>query len=185
MKKIGFAAIVVVMVMALSAGGAMAANSLTAGTFGFNVGFGDSIFKDSNQGVVTISGKYFFTNELALVAGVGSQASSGDLDADYNAVSAGMRYYLKTDDFAPFVEGKFTYAHEKSTLPTTGYLDKTGFDVAANFGGEYFLSKQFSIEGAVGIGFGTATYKFITGAPDQDVTWFGTHTVGLSANFYF
>ena len=184
MKKIVITALAAVMILGLGVGSvsaASASNSLKTGTFGFNVGFGDSVFGDT--GVISITGKYLLTSDLALLAGIGTQVSSGDLDADYFATSVGVRKYLNTDDFAPFIEGKFSYAKEKFQIPSN-QIDQTGFDFSANFGAEYFLHKQFSIEGAVGVGFGTATIRR-TGLPDQDYTYFGTHSVGISANFYF
>lgn len=186
MKKLAIAAMAVVLIMGLGAGSASAASSsssssLKAGTLGFNVGFGDSVF--GNNGVVTISGKYFITSDLAIVGGVGSQFSSGDLDSDFSSLSGGARKYFRTDDFSPFVEGKFTYAHEKNTVDNN--IDKTAFDLSFIFGGEYFLHRQFSIEAGVGVGFGTVSVKSPTSAPSQDYTYFGTRTVGVSANFYF
>jgi hypothetical protein len=89
-----------------------------------------------------------------------------------------VRKYFKTDEFAPFIEGKFTYASEDIEIKG---VDRTTAEFAANFGAEYFLHKQFSIEGSVGLGFGTVNDK----NSGQDYTYFGTHTVGLSANFYF
>jgi hypothetical protein len=185
MKKIAFIMILAAMFAELSNGSALAgpegASSLKAGAIGFNVGVGDSVFGDT--GVVTISGKYLILNDLAIMAGIGLQSSSGDLDANYYSMAAGVRKYFKTDDFAPFIEGRFTYVNEKYQLPGNS-VDQTAFDFAAAFGAEYFLHRSFSIEGAVGLGFGTATIKN-TGIPNQDYTYFGTRTMGLSANFYF
>jgi hypothetical protein len=184
MKKVVLIVAAAAVIMGLGIGSASAAsgsNSLKSGTVGFNVGFGDSVF--GNVGVVTISGKYFFQDNFAIVAGVGVQESSGDLDAKFFSLSGGARYYLRTDDFSPFVEGKFSY--EDENIDITGVrTDQTALDFAAVVGAEYFLHKQFSIEGAVGLGFGTITVKN-PGLPDQDVTYFGTRTVGVSANFYF
>ncbi len=183
MKKFAIIILALIAVSGFGAGSAFAAaNSLRAGSLGFNVGFGDSVL--GNNGVVTITGKYFITNDLAIVGGVGSQYSSGDLDKDFTSVSAGARKYLRNDDFAPFIEGKFTYAHEKNTV--TDNIDRTALDLSFIFGGEYFLHKQFSIEAGVGLGFGTAEIKQpATAATSQDYTYFGTRTVGVSANFYF
>lgn len=182
MKKIVVIAAALIMAFGIIAGSASAAasanNSLKSGSFGFNVGLGDSLFGD--KGAVTISGKYLIMNDLAILAGVGMQGSSGDLDANYFSTSVGARKYLKVDDFAPFVGGKFSYASEKNN--TAGNINQKAFDLSGNFGAEYFLHKQFSIEGSVGIGFGTVKDK--TG-PDRDYTYFGTRTVGVSANFYF
>jgi hypothetical protein len=150
--------------------------SLKSGKFGFNVGFGDSALGE--PGVVTITGKYFIQNDLALLAGFGVQGSSGDVAADFFAFSVGVRKYLKVSDFAPFVGGKLSYEKEKSDL---NGIDRTVVDLSGVVGAEYFLHKQFSIEGSIGIGFGSVDNK----APNTDYTYFGTRTVGVSANFYF
>ena len=180
MKKVVIIMAAVAVIMGLGIGSASAAantsSSLKAGTFGFNVGFQDSSL--GGTGVIMVSGKYLVLDDLAITAGAGIQASSGDLNADYFALSGGVRKYLRTDEFAPFIEGKFTYVSED--IDVKG-VDKTTADFSANFGAEYFLHKQFSIEGSVGLGFGTVHDKI----SDKDYTYFGTHTVGLSANFYF
>jgi len=179
MKKFLIFSIVAGMVMVLGIGSALAAGtgtSLKTGTFGFNVGFGDSSLGDT--GVIMISGKYFLANDVALTAGIGLQASSGDLDADYFGISAGVRKYLRIDEFAPFVEGKLSYVTEHIDIQG---IDKDTFDVSAVFGAEYFLYKQFSIEGSVGLGFGSVDDN----TSHKDYTYFGSRTVGISANFYF
>ncbi|HTP05196.1 MAG TPA: hypothetical protein VMM54_08590 [Nitrospirota bacterium] len=181
MKKLLIVSIVAGMVMVLGIGSAFAAGtgtSLKQGAFGFNVGYGNSVFGDT--GVVTVSGKYFVAGDLALITGLGLQGSSGDVDADFFSISAGVRKYLKIDDFAPFLEGKLTYATEKFT-GAAGNVHRDAFDVSAVFGAEYFLHRQFSIEGSIGFGIGTVDDK----NANQDYTYIGTRTVGLSANFYF
>ncbi len=177
MKKLFIVAAVIIAVMSLGIGSASAAdNSLKAGTFGFNVGFGDSALGE--PGVVMISGKYFVQNDLALIAGFGAQASSGDVDNNFFGFSVGVRKYLKVSDFAPFFGGKLSYEKRKDDL---NGIDRTVIDVAGVFGAEYFLHKQFSIEGSIGLGLGSVDNK----APNSDYTYFGTRTVGVSANFYF
>lgn len=181
MKKVVIIMVAVAMFTGAGIGSASAAaktsSSLNAGTFGINVGFQDSS-SIGGTGVIMVSGKYLVLDDLAITAGVGLQASSGDLDADFFSLSGGVRKYFRTDEFAPFLEGKFTYVSED--IDALG-VDKTIADFSANFGAEYFLHKQFSIEGSVGLGFGTLHDKIL----DKDYTYFGTHTVGLSANFYF
>jgi hypothetical protein len=179
MKKFLIVSIVAGMVMVLGIGSAFAAGtgtSLKAGTFGFNVGVGDSSL--GNTGVVMISGKYFIANDVALIAGFGFQASSGDQDANVFGISAGVRKYLRIDEFAPFVEGRFSYVTENID---SSNIDRDTFDVAGVFGAEYFLNRQFSIEGSVGIGLGQVNDNI----SNNDYTYFGSRTVGVSANFYF
>jgi len=177
MKKFLIIAMVLGWVMGHGIGSASAAgNSLKAGTFGFNVGFGDSVFGDT--GIVTIAGKYFVASDVAVLAGIGLQGSSGDLDANEFEISAGVRKYLKVDDFAPFIEALFSYATEK--FDAQG-IDKDAFDLSARFGAEYFLHKQFSIEGSIGVGLGHVDNNIT----NQDYTYIGTRSLGVSANFYF
>jgi hypothetical protein len=179
MKKLLIVLIVAGMVLALGNRSAFAAGtgtSLKAGAFGFNVGFGDSSL--GSTGVIMISGKYFLENDVALIAGVGFQASGGDQDANFFGFSAGVRKYLKIDEFAPFVEGRFSYMTETIDINN---IDRDIFDVSALFGAEYFLNRQFSIEGSVGLGFGSVNDNI----SNNDYTYFGSRTVGVSANFYF
>jgi hypothetical protein len=177
MKKLLVIVAVIIAVMGFGIGSALAAdNSLKAGTFGFNVGFGDSALGE--PGVVMISGKYFVQNDLALIAGFGAQASSGDVSSDFFGISFGARKYLKLSDFAPFVGGKLSFEKTKNDI---NGIDRKVFDVSAVLGAEYFLHKQFSIEGSVGLGFGSVDNR----APNTDYTYVGTRTVGVSANFYF
>ncbi len=179
MKKFIVVSIFVIMLAGLAAGRASAAaglSSLTAGAFGFNVGFGDSSL--GTNGVITVSGKYLVLSDLAITAGVGLQASSGDLDARFFSTSVGVRKYFRTDDFAPFIEGRFSYVSERIDLKG---VDTNTADFSANFGAEYFLHKQFSVEGSVGVGLGRVDDK----TTDRDSSYIGTHTVGISANFYF
>jgi hypothetical protein len=177
MKKLLIIAAVIIVVMGLGISSASAAdNSLKAGTFGFNVGFGDSALGE--PGVVMITGKYLVQSDLAVLAGFGMQTSSGDADSDFFGFSVGVRKYLKISDFAPFFGGKLSYEKEKNDF---NGIDRTVIDIAGVFGAEYFLHKQFSIEGSIGLGLGSVDNK----APNSDYTYFGTRTVGVSANFYF
>ena len=179
MKKVFIVAIVLGMVAVTGIGNASAAGtgtSLKAGTFGFNVGFGDSSL--GSTGVVMISGKYFLQSDVALIAGIGLQTSSGDLNADFFGISGGVRKYLRIDELAPFVEGRFSYVTERISSEN---IDKDTFDISAGFGAEYFLHRQFSIEGSVAVGLG----KVDDNALHKDYTYFGSRTVGVSANFYF
>ncbi len=180
MRKIIIIAVALVMVVGI--GSAFAANSLQTGSMGVSVGMGDSIFGKAvppdtiTNNVVTISGRYFIAKDMAITGGFGFQSDGGDADASFISISAGFRKYLKTDDFAPFINGKFTYAKEKDDV--TGF-DADVKDFEASFGAEYFFSKGFSLEGAIGVGFGVLTVN------DLDDTYFGTRTVGVFANFYF
>ena len=175
MKKLVIVAVTLVMVMGL-AGSASAAGAKNAGAKGINVGMGNSAFGDT--GLVRITGKYFFDRDMAFLAGFGFQATSGDYDVNVFSFQVGLRKYLGTGDFAPFVGGRISYETREDTTSGT---DEDAIDLMGEFGGEYFFSKQFSMEGSIGIGFGTVENN----NTNADYTYFGTRTVGVSANFYF
>jgi len=86
---------------------------------------------------------------------------------------------MKTDDFAPFIGGKFQYM---STGAAAGDVTDLGFGVEA--GAEYFVGKQFSVEGSVGFGYGSSEYKPAVGASSKNTT-LGTRSFSMGANFYF
>lgn len=191
MKKLIVVAVAVVMMMGL-AGSAFAANSLVSGASGISIGFGDSVLNhvasptDENQNnpIVDIGGKLFVAKDLAITAGLGFQMNSGDLEGTYLAFNVGIRKYLKTDDFAPFVGGQLSYITYDAELPAAQggqYVDFSAFEVAGLVGAEYFFGKQFSVEGSIGLAIGKAE-------DDQnnlDTTYIGTKNLGVRANFYF
>ncbi len=179
MKKLVIVTVALLMIMGL-VGGAFAANSsLNSGSMAINVGMGNSVYGD--VGVTRITGKYFVNRDIALLAGFGFQASSGDYDAKFFSFQGGVRKYLKTDELSTFVEGKLTYEKQKISSPGFLPVDVDVIDFSVAFGAEYFFGKQFSLEGSVGIGFGTQDDN----TSNQSITYFGTRTVGVSANFYF
>lgn len=177
MKKLVIVTVTLLMIMGL-AGGAFAAGNFSKGNTAISVGFGDSIFGET--GAVMITGKYFIERDMALLAGFGFQTTSGDYDSNFFGFSVGVRKYLKTDDLATFAQGKLSYERLKQNLPGFDALDEKAIDISAGFGAEYFFSKQFSVEGSIGIGFGT-----VDEPNDTDYTYIGTRTVGVNANFYF
>jgi hypothetical protein len=176
MKKLLIVTVALVMVMGL-AGGAFAAGAMNAGAMGINVGTGNSVFGET--GLVRITGKYFFDQDMAFLAGFGFQTTSGDADVNVFSFQVGLRKYLGTGDFAPFVGARISYeTFEDTSAPA---VDEEALDLMGEFGAEYFFSKQFSMEGSIGIGFGTVEDNIA----NTDYTYFGTRTVGVSANFYF
>lgn len=188
MKKLIVVAVAVVMMMGL-AGGAFAANSLSAGSKAISIGFGDSALNNvanptdtqPRNPIVDISGRLFVSKDTAVTGGIGLQMNSGDLDGTYLSFNAGIRKYLKTDDFAPFVGAQFSYITYDAKLNDVKIADYTAYEVAGLFGAEYFLSKAFSIEGSVGVAFGHGKND----QTNEDTTYIGTRNFGVRANFYF
>jgi len=172
--------------MAMAAGSASAANSLNAGTMGLNIGFtsATAISGSGSPADFLISGKYLIAKDTALLAGFGFQ--SVDTGAAANATSTdigfmvGMRKYMKTDDFAPFIGGRLQYLSTRQ-----GANDVTDFALIGEAGAEYFFGKQFSLEGSVGFGYGSAEAKPVGGGTSVKGTGFGTKVFNLGANFYF
>jgi hypothetical protein len=169
MKKIVIVIAAMAMVLSIGIGSVSAANSLKAGTIGINV---DAF--NSNDSFV-ISGRYFVLKDLAVLAGFGFGAKGGDADGTDVGISGGIRKYLKIDDFAPFVGGTIFYSKTQN-----GDQKDTG--IMAEFGAEYFLHGQFSVEGGVGFGYTSSKTKTATTFKDTTI---GTQRVALSFNFYF
>ena len=168
MKKIALLGATVALVMA--AGSASAANSLNSGSLGFNVSTQDSFI---------INGKYLFAKDMAVLAGFGLRVQGGDNNNRGTDIGlmGGFRKYLKTDDLAPFVGGRINYS---STVDST----VVAMGVTAEAGAEYFLAKQFSIEGRVGFGYSSTENKPVGGATTK-TNYIGSTAFGISANFYF
>jgi hypothetical protein len=187
MRKLVIIAVVVVMAVSMGMGSAFAANDLQQGKMGVSVGMGDSVFAhktmpESNgfvNDVVDINGRYFVDRDLAITGGFGLQLDGSDAKGTYFSINGGVRKYLKVDDFAPFVGGQISLI--SNSVDSNNSI--TIIDLAAMFGAEYFLNKQFSLEGAVGVGLGTADVK-INGNSSTD-TYIGTRTLGVRANLYF
>ena len=191
MKRLFIIALAIAMVAGIGVGSASAANSLQKGNLSIGVGMGDSIFSHKTipvsngivNDVVDINARYLVTKDVAIVGAFGLQIDGGDADATYFSFTGGVRKYLKTDDFAPFVGGQFTYASvaAKEGDPSVKTVDLSVIDLSGVIGAEYFVGKQFSLEGSVGVGFGQAKNKLT----DTNDTYFGTRTVGVRANYYF
>ena len=176
MRKLIIVALSIVLIMGVGTGSALAQqNSLKEGAIGFSVGLGNSVFGDTYDSVIDVTGKYLISNELALLAGIGFETHSGDADGSYLGLAFGVRKYLDTDDFVPFIEGKLSYI----TQDVAGDTDI--IDISVGFGAEYFMHKQFSVEASVGIGFGVVDNN----ADNTDDVYLGTRTIGIKANFYF
>ena len=186
MKRLIIIALTLAMVAGIGIGSASAANSLQSGSVSIGVGMGDSLFSHKatpaangiTNDVVDLNARYMITKDLAIVGGFGFQVDGGDADATYVSLTAGARKYLKTEDFAPFVGAQLSFATVKSD---PNLVDLTVIDLSAMVGAEYFVGKQFSLEGSIGLGFG----QIKDDLANADDTYFGTRTVGIRANLYF
>lgn len=187
--------IVIVLVcfaVAIMAGSAFAANSLNSGAVAISIGVGDSALNNvanptdsqPRNPIVDISMRYLTAKDMALTGGLGFQMNSGDLEGTYLSFNVGLRKYLRSDDFAPFVAGQFSYITYDAELPPAAggsYADYSAFEFAGLFGAEYFFGKNFSVEGSIGIALGKAEDNLT----NRDTTYIGTKNLGLKANFYF
>ncbi len=158
-------------------GSAMAANSLYAGAMGLNVPITERNFNVNSTPAIDplVSGKYMIGKDMAVLMGFGFMTGGPSNNSTTTfALEGGVRKYLKSDDFAPFVSGLLQYSNSNTSPNST-----TGTSLVGEFGAEYFFAKQFSVEGKARFGY-TAVE---TGGTKY--SYFGTTTVGLGANFYF
>lgn len=181
MKKI--ALVLATVALAMAAGSALATPA--AGTMGLNVGFTQPTALASNTSTnFMVNGKYFISKDTAVLAGVGlvmkdsgAVANSKSTDIGFQG---GFRKYMKTDDFSPFAGGRIQYVSTRQ-----GANDVTDLFFGVEGGAEYFLAKQFSLEGSVGFGYASSDSDPVAGGPSTKATYFGTTTLNVSANFYF
>ena len=174
MNKIVIVVVAMAMIMGIGIGSASAANSLQKGTMGFNI----NAVNSSDSFVIT--GKYFVLKDLAVLAGFGFGAKGGDAKGTDLGIGAGVRKYLKIDDFAPFAGGSILYSKTRDG-------DQKDMSIMAEFGAEYFLHKQFSVEGSVGFGYTSSEIETTAGAVTTKYkeTTIGTQKAAVSFNFYF
>ena len=184
MKKISLAG--ATLVLAMAAGSASAANSLNAGTMGLNVGFisATAMGGSGTPADFMINGRYFIAKDVAMMAGVGLSINDNGQAANSKSTDvgfmAGIRKYLKTEDLAPFVGGRFQYLSTRQAG-----LDVTDFSFGVEAGAEYFLGKQFSLEGSVGFGYASSESQPAAGGVRIKATALGSRTYNVGANFYF
>jgi len=174
---VGFA-----LALALSVGKAVAAPA--EGNIGMNV---DLVSSSTPLGTPTnflIKGKYLVAKDMAILAGFGLQmvdtGGATNNKATNIGLMGGIRKYMKTDDFAPFFGGKLQYLTTRQ-----GPNDVTDLVLMAEIGAEYFLGKQFSIEGSVGAGYTSQKVEPVATPGSNTATALGTATYSVSANYYF
>jgi hypothetical protein len=170
-RLIMIVSVLVIMISAVTS--VQAANSLKQGTIGMSLGFNNGSLHDA----VTISGRYFVMDTMAVIADFGFAKQNGDQGGSFVLIGVGARKYLKKEDFAPFVGGSFRY--EKNKIQDNTEM----FGIFGDFGAEYFFSKELSVEGSVGIGLESVEDNTVN--PSQDYTIFGTTSSGVRVNFYF
>jgi Outer membrane protein beta-barrel domain len=185
MKNISLAGLA--LVLAVVAGNASAANSLNTGTMGLNASFTNStaIGGIDTPSIYMINGRYFTSKDMAIEAGIGisindSGQPNSSTHTDFGFL-AGVRKYIKTEDLAPFIGGRIQYLSTRQNNNT----DVTDWYFGVEAGAEYFLAKQFSLEGAVGFGYASSEYQTTSGGPTYKATTFGTRSYNVGANFYF
>jgi hypothetical protein len=147
---------------------AAATNSLKEGTLGLSV--------DVNNDFI-LQGRYFILNDFAVLGEFGFGIKGDDGEGTDIGLGVGIRKYLRTEDLAPFVGGTIFYS-------STQDGDLKNFALLGIFGAEYFLHKQFSVEGSVGLGYSSEETKNAAGTTTT-ITNFGTQRFGLALNFYF
>ena len=164
------------------AGSATAAPSV--GSFGINVDLTNSTTPLGTPSDFLVKGKYVIASGIAVLAGVGLQMndSGAATNNKYTNIGfmGGIRKYSRTEDFSPFIGGKLQYLSTRQ-----GTNDVTDFALMAEAGAEYFLGKQFSLEGSVGGGYASRESKPVGGVVSTKATGFGSATFNVSANFYF
>jgi hypothetical protein len=170
MNKLMVIVLTLVMAIGFGAGSASAANSLRQGALGFNVDVNDDFI---------LTGKFFITRDVAVLAGFGLGLRGGDNSGTDIGLGGGIRKYLKDEDFAPFVGATIFYSSAQGG-------DQKSFSLMGEGGAEYFLARQFSIEGKVGFGYRSETTTTPgPGSTTVKTTDFGTQRAGISFNYYF
>ena len=170
------------MVLAISAGSAWAAPA--TGSFGLNIDLVSSTTPLGTPSIFMIDGRYFVTKDMAVLAGIGLQINDSGAASNNKytniGLMGGIRKYLKTDEFAPFLGARIQYLSTRQAAN-----DVTDFALMAEAGAEYFLGKQFSVEGSVGAGYASRESKPVGGTVTTKETGLGTTTYNVSVNYYF
>ncbi len=170
------------LLLAMAAGSASAAGkeaAPSAGEFGLSVLVGTATTPED----FVLGGRYLLAKDMAILAGVGMQFVDNGAPTNNKSsnlgFSGGFRKYLKTDELAPFVGARIQYT---ATKPAG--VDTSTFALYAEGGAEYFMSKNFSFEGSVYIGYASQDTT-PPGGTSTKATIFGTSRGNLGVNFYF
>ncbi len=169
MRRLVIVVLSIALILGIGIGTAAAATtSLKQGTVGISV--------DVNNDFV-LEGRYFLMDDLAVLGQFGFGIKGDDGKGTDIGLGVGIRKYLRQEDLAPFIGGSFFYS-------STQDGDVKDLSLLGIFGAEYFLHKQFSIEGNVGLGYSSEDTKNAAGTTTT-ITNFGTQRFGLALNFYF
>lgn len=183
MKRITLVGATLILAMTVGSAAAQvrapaAAASLTeTGTNKGAIGINGSI---SNGNSSLILAKYFLSKEWALKAGLAALktddgAGTSNSSSTFFGGVIGVNKYWSRGVYAPFI-GIQTGRVRGNDTNTTAIL--TNFEVQGGL--EYFMHRNFSLQGQVGFGIET---REVTGASRQTV--FGTSGLNVSANIYF
>lgn len=154
----------------LLTGTAVAENSLRTGAKAINV----TITDDALATDFRLKGKYFTSSNMAIIAGVGLSINGSDADGTDISLLGGVRSYMGSGSFAPFFGGMISY-----TDYDAAGIDTTVLAFLGELGGEYFVGRQFSVEGSLRAGYAT------TDMGPATVTKLGTFGGQVSLNYYF
>ncbi len=169
-------------VLATLAGTASAAP--TVGKYGINIDLTNSTTVSGTPSMFMIKGKYMMEKDTAILAGFGMQMVDTGANTNSNNTDIGflfgIRQYTKTKEFSPFIGGKIQYLSTRQ-----GATDVTDLGLLVEAGAEYFLAKQFSLEGSVGGGYVATESQAAAGGPTTKASGIGTISYNLSANYYF
>ena len=114
-------AVAIALGMGMSA--AYAENSLRNGSFAINVPVNDNIMAGNTGAIrdpfsgatiaegqpLMINGKFMVSRDMAVLAGFGLGLWGDDAEGNDIGFKGGVRKYLTTGDFAPFVGGSLSY----------------------------------------------------------------------------
>lgn len=180
MKKV-IVAVAALLCSGVAVQNASAANSLNQGALSLGVAVAAPVANIASSKLTTlpvIEGKYMLANDLAIAGGLGFGSHGGDAKGtDFEFMVAG-RKYLKVADVAPFIGGTLAYDSRDD-----GSTKITAFTIAAEFGAEAFVMKQFSVQGKVGFGYVSGDVD-VNGQKGKGSN-FGTTSTGVSVNYYF
>lgn len=170
----------VAIALGLGMGTVQAENSLNNGAFALNMQVSDSILGGNvrdfggNESPLMVAGKFMIAKDAAVLLGFGLGVYGGDGEGTDLAIKGGYRSYMSTADFAPFVGASFAMKSYNDGDTTETYF-------MGEFGAEYFMSRQFSVEGSAYAGYGAVKQDI----PDTNISRIGTYGTSVSVNYYF